>query len=127
MPVGFGVAAYHPEGYRMATQVAGERKAAGVSIFSTGGNIGIALGPPVITALVTTVGLAGSLGLLVPGLLVAVLLLPVLTAPSLPLPSAAPPANPAPRATVQAESLLLLLVPPRARIPFGVTPDPPLY
>src|SRR5439155_17630954 len=60
---GFGVAAYHPEGYRTATQVAGERKATGVSIFSTGGNIGVALGPPLITALVTTLGLAGSLGL----------------------------------------------------------------
>ena len=46
---GFGVAAYHPEGYRTATQVAGERKATGVSIFSTGGNIGIAIGPPLIT------------------------------------------------------------------------------
>ena len=38
MVSGFGVAAYHPEGYRTATQVAGERKATGVSIFSTGGN-----------------------------------------------------------------------------------------
>src|SRR5260370_40211251 len=96
MPVGFGVAAYHPEGYRMATQVAGERKAAGVSIFSTGGNIGIALGPPVITALVTTLGLSGSLGLLVPGLLVAAL---PLTAParlSRPLTARTPTAPPAP-------------------------------
>src|SRR5499427_8728011 len=48
---GFGVAAYHPEGYRTATQVAGAKKATGVSIFSTGGNIGVALGPPLITAL----------------------------------------------------------------------------
>ena len=40
---GLGVAAYHPEGYRTATAVAGDRKATGVSIFSTGGNIGIAL------------------------------------------------------------------------------------
>ena len=39
---GFGVAAYHPEGYRTATAVAGDRKATGVSIFSTGGNIGLA-------------------------------------------------------------------------------------
>lgn len=37
MITGFGVAAYHPEGYRTATAVAGERKATGVSIFSTGG------------------------------------------------------------------------------------------
>src|SRR5499426_4378997 len=51
MITGFGVAAYHPEGYRTATAVAGERKATGVSIFSTGGNIGIAVGPPLVTAL----------------------------------------------------------------------------
>src|SRR2546428_4311633 len=33
---GIGIASYHPEGYRTATQVAGDRKATGVSIFSTG-------------------------------------------------------------------------------------------
>ncbi len=68
---GIGIASYHPEGYRTATQVAGDRKATGVSIFSTGGNIGIALGPPLITALVTAFGLKGSLGLIVPGLMTA--------------------------------------------------------
>jgi FSR family fosmidomycin resistance protein-like MFS transporter len=75
---GLGVAAYHPEGFRAASQVAGDRKATGLSIFSTGGNIGIAAGPPLITALVTGVGLRGSLGLLVPGVLVAGLLMTVL-------------------------------------------------
>src|SRR5499427_10619859 len=69
---GFGVAAYHPEGYRTATQVAGDRKATGVSIFSTGGNIGIAVGPPLITALVTVYGTPGSLGLFIPGVVISV-------------------------------------------------------
>jgi MFS transporter, FSR family, fosmidomycin resistance protein len=82
---GLGVAAYHPEGYRTANQVAGDRKATGLSLFSIGGNIGIALGPPAITFLVPRFGLPGTLGLLAPGLLVAGLLatvLPVLiTAP----------------------------------------------
>src|SRR6266545_3521012 len=66
---GFGVAAYHPEGYRTATAVAGDRKVTGVSIFSTGGNIGIAAGPPLITALVTGLGLprtmVGAMSLLI--------------------------------------------------------------
>ena len=44
-------------------------KATGVSIFSTGGNLGIALGPPLITALVTAFGLRGSLGLMIPGVI----------------------------------------------------------
>jgi FSR family fosmidomycin resistance protein-like MFS transporter len=68
---GFGVAAYHPEGYRTATAVAGDKKATGVSIFSTGGNIGIAVGPLLATALIARFGLPGSLGMLIPGLLVA--------------------------------------------------------
>src|SRR5437667_2887938 len=87
MMSGFGVAAYHPEGYRTATQVAGEKKATGVSIFSTGGNIGIALGPPLITALITMYGLPGTLGMLLPGLLVTVLLVTVLPGLSRPLPA----------------------------------------
>lgn len=81
---GLGVAAYHPEGYRTANQVAGDRKATGLSLFSIGGNIGIALGPPAVTFLVPRFGLPGTLGLLGPGLLVAALLatvLPTLIAP----------------------------------------------
>ncbi|HUG38821.1 MAG TPA: MFS transporter, partial [Candidatus Limnocylindrales bacterium] len=81
---GIGVAAFHPEGYRTATAVAGDRKATGVSVFSTGGNIGIAIGPPLIAALVTGLGLPGSIWMLVPGILVAGLLtnaLPMLSAP----------------------------------------------
>jgi FSR family fosmidomycin resistance protein-like MFS transporter len=71
---GLGVAAYHPEGYRTANQVAGDRKATGLSLFSIGGNIGIALGPPAVTYLVPRFGLPGTLGFLGPGLLVAALL-----------------------------------------------------
>ncbi len=47
---GIGVAAWHPEGYKTATGVAGERKATALGWFSLGGNVGIALGPPVVTA-----------------------------------------------------------------------------
>jgi FSR family fosmidomycin resistance protein-like MFS transporter len=75
---GLGVAAYHPEGYRTANQVAGDRKATGLSLFSIGGNIGIALGPPMVTFLVPRFGLPGTLGLLGPGLLVAALIAAVL-------------------------------------------------
>lgn len=71
---GLGIAAYHPEGYRTANQVAGARKATGVAFFSIGGNLGIALGPPLIAALVTTFGLRGTVGMLVPGLGMAGLL-----------------------------------------------------
>ncbi len=129
MITGFGVAAYHPEGYRTATAVAGARKATGVSIFSTGGNIGIALGPPLLTALLTGFGLAGSLGMLVPGLLVAILL----TA-ALPRLSAPPPAVAAARASaagartmVGAMSLLILMVAIRSWTQLGFTTFMPFY
>ena len=72
---GIGAAAWHPEGYKTATGVAGARKATAIGWFSLGGNVGIALGPPVITTLVTTLGLAATLGMLAPSLLMAVLLI----------------------------------------------------
>ena len=76
---GLGVAAYHPEGYRTANQVAGDRKATGLSLFSIGGNIGIALGPPAVTFLVATLRPAGHPGPPgAPALLVAALLATVL-------------------------------------------------
>lgn len=82
---GLGIAAYHPEGYKTANLVAGDRKATGLSFFSIGGNVGIALGPPVITFLVTGFGLPGTLGMLAPGLVVAALVAGI-------LPSLVPPA-----------------------------------
>ena len=60
MVMGLGVAAYHPEGYRTATAVAGRRKATALSWFSVGGNLGFALGPPMITFLVLRFGLRGA-------------------------------------------------------------------
>ena len=76
--MGLGVAAFHPEAYKTATSVAGERKATALSWFTLGGNVGIALGPPAIALLVTTYGLGGSLGMLVPAAIVAALLFAVL-------------------------------------------------
>src|SRR5713101_87277 len=60
--MGLGVAAYHPEAYKTATSVAGERKATALSWFSLGGNVGVALGPPVITALSPTTAARATAG-----------------------------------------------------------------
>lgn len=73
--LGLGVAAWHPEGYKTVTGVAGARKATALSWFSLGGNIGIALGPPLITFLVTAFTLSGTIGMLLPSLVVGALLL----------------------------------------------------
>jgi FSR family fosmidomycin resistance protein-like MFS transporter len=42
---GLGIACYHPEGFKTARFFTGQRMATGMSVFSVGGNAGIALGP----------------------------------------------------------------------------------
>ena len=59
---GFGVASYHPEGFKTAYFFTGEKKATGMSIFTVGGNLGIALGPILSLFLVTIYGLKGTIG-----------------------------------------------------------------
>ena len=69
---GLGVAAYHPEGSKMAHFAAGSKKSSGMSIFSFGGNLGNGLGPVLGAVFFGTWGLTGSLAFLVPGLITAV-------------------------------------------------------
>lgn len=108
---GLGIAAYHPEGYKTAHQVAGARKATGLAFFSIGGNLGIALGPPLVAALVTAFGLPGTLGMLVPGLAMAGLLTVALPALALVGPASAGAGGPtAGRAEMRGAMLLLIAV-----------------
>lgn len=72
---GVGVGAYHPEAARYANYVSRSRRASGMSLFSVGGNVGFALGPVLVTPLVLTLGLGGTVWLIVPSVAVAVLLL----------------------------------------------------
>lgn len=79
---GLGVAAYHPEGSKVAAYASGRRRASGMSLFAVGGNLGYALGAIVATPLVLVFGLRGGLLLAVPCLAVAAMLcvlLPFLT------------------------------------------------
>lgn len=126
---GLGVAAYHPEGYKAASEVAGDRKATGLSIFSIGGNAGFALGPPIMTALVTGFGLSGSLGMLLPSLAASVLLMSVL--PMLARPAqkkTAAPARTSGRETmVGAMALLMFVVIIRSWTQLGFTTFIPFF
>jgi FSR family fosmidomycin resistance protein-like MFS transporter len=127
---GLGVAAYHPEGYRTANQVAGARKATGLSLFSIGGNVGIALGPLAVSLLVPRFGLRGTLGLLGPGVLVAGLLATILpTLVAAPVSgSAARPARGGSREMRGAMALLIAVVTVRSWTHLGlVTYVPFLY
>ncbi|HBF37908.1 MAG TPA: MFS transporter, partial [Firmicutes bacterium] len=61
-----GIAAFHPQGARLANQVSGEKKGAGISIFSVGGNLGFAVGPILTTTFLLIWGLKGTVLLIVP-------------------------------------------------------------
>jgi MFS transporter, FSR family, fosmidomycin resistance protein len=57
---GLGVAAYHPEASRFANYVAGAKRATAMSLFSVGGNAGLALGAAIVTPLALALGLSGT-------------------------------------------------------------------
>ena len=126
--MGLGVAAWHPEGYKTATVVAGDRKATALSWFSLGGNVGIAVGPPLMTALIVGFGAAGTLGMLVPSTLIGLLLLAAL--PMFTREVMAPRALRARKegATMPgAMALLILVVSVRAWTTLGFTTFVPFY
>lgn len=69
-----GIAAFHPQAARLANQVSGEKKGAGISIFSVGGNLGFAVGPILTTALLLIWGLRGTILLIVPAVIMLIIL-----------------------------------------------------
>jgi FSR family fosmidomycin resistance protein-like MFS transporter len=72
---GLGVASFHPESFKAVLGSSGNRKVVGVSWFMVGGNLGMALGPILITAYCAWLGLKGVALFAVPGLLTAMLIL----------------------------------------------------
>lgn len=76
---GIGVAAYHPEGARIA-RIASEGSHRAMAYFSTGGNVGFALAPLLVAAFVATGGLSWTPFLVLPALAGIAVTLPVLTA-----------------------------------------------
>ena len=55
---GFGIASYHPEGYKTAHFFTGENRVTGMAIFAVGGNGGFALGPILTVYTVQSFGLS---------------------------------------------------------------------
>jgi FSR family fosmidomycin resistance protein-like MFS transporter len=68
---GLGVAAFHPEGARLAGAASGDERGKGMSYFSVGGNAGFALGPVLTAPTVAVLGLGATPLLAVPGLMMA--------------------------------------------------------
>ncbi|WP_081690787.1 MFS transporter [Conexibacter woesei] len=69
---GLGVAAFHPEGARLAGAASGDERATGMSYFSVGGNLGFALGPLLAAPIVGLAGLHATPLLAIPGLVLAI-------------------------------------------------------
>jgi FSR family fosmidomycin resistance protein-like MFS transporter len=72
---GIGSAIFHPEATKAARFVSGTSRATGMSYFSIGGNIGVALGPLVVTAIVAWAGTSGTWIYIVPGIIATALVL----------------------------------------------------
>jgi MFS transporter, FSR family, fosmidomycin resistance protein len=54
---GLGIASYHPEGFKTARSFTGDKMVTGLSVFTLGGNVGLALGPITALFIVTYFGL----------------------------------------------------------------------
>ncbi|MBU2497652.1 MAG: MFS transporter [Proteobacteria bacterium] len=129
---GFGIASFHPEGFKTAHFFTGDKKATGMSIFAVGGNLGIALGPIIALALVTHFGIRGTLGMILPGIVIAVPLLLNMSMLTTPVQSAhreAGKGKKMPLSKNQKISFLLLLgiATIRAWIQFGLATYIPFY
>jgi FSR family fosmidomycin resistance protein-like MFS transporter len=70
---GIGTAAFHPQGASMVNKLAGAKRGWGMSIFSTGGNLGYGLGP-LLAALLWQVHTKWSVIAVIPGLVCSSLL-----------------------------------------------------
>jgi FSR family fosmidomycin resistance protein-like MFS transporter len=71
---GLGVAAYHPEAARATRGLVGS-SAAGLSVFTVGGNVGFALAPLLVTPTMLALGTAGTPFLALPAVLIGPALL----------------------------------------------------
>jgi FSR family fosmidomycin resistance protein-like MFS transporter len=78
MFLGFGTAAFHPEGFKATACIASVKRATGMSFFSVGGNLGFAIGAPAAIFLVSRYGLPGAAVLIIPAAAAAALFVPAL-------------------------------------------------
>lgn len=63
---GFGIASYHPEGYKTAHFFTGEKRVTGMAIFAVGGNLGFALGPIIAIYIIKYMGFSSLPVIVVP-------------------------------------------------------------
>ena len=127
---GIGIASFHPEGFKTAYYFTGDKKATGMSIFAVGGNFGIAIGPTLALALVTSFGMKGILSVILLGIAMAIILflnMPMLTTPVESAHKAKGVKAPLSKDQVLSFSLLVAIATIRAWIQFGLATYIPFY
>jgi FSR family fosmidomycin resistance protein-like MFS transporter len=129
---GLGVAGFHPEGFKTAYHFTGDKKATGMSVFSVGGNFGIAVGPILALTLVTSFGMKGTLVMILPGIVMAVILffnMSMLTAPMKSAHREATKEGRTPLSKTQKVTFFLLvtIATVRSWVQFGLTTYIPFY
>jgi MFS transporter, FSR family, fosmidomycin resistance protein len=129
---GIGVSSFHPEAFKTAHFFLGEKKTTGFSFVMVGGNGGIALGPIYAIALVTSFGLKGTLGLMVPGIVMSAILFLSISWLTAPVRSAfmqrkQEPKQPLSRRDLKALSALIGVVTVRSWIQTGLVSYIPFY
>ena len=82
---GIGIGSFHPQAAAMAANAASERRRVGMALFSALGTLGFAVGPLVITRVVSAYGLDHSYYIIATGLVMSAVLYRV--CPALPAPS----------------------------------------
>jgi MFS transporter, FSR family, fosmidomycin resistance protein len=125
---GAGVAAFHPEAARHANYASGARRATGMSVFSVGGNLGIAMGPAAVSLLAWAGGVPAVAWMAAPTVLAAILVtreLPLL-ASFRPAAEAVRAASPEPTRWGAFLSLSAIIV-IRSMMSFGLTAFVPLW
>jgi FSR family fosmidomycin resistance protein-like MFS transporter len=124
---GLGVAAWHPEGARVANRISGSRPTTGLAWFMVGGHLGFSAGPLIAAGAIVAFGAKATLVFLIPGTIAAALLVAGRRRIS---PSLAPPlaaAAPVGRSHIPGLGLILMVTTVRTWVQFGVLALAPLY
>ena len=72
---GFGIASYHPEGYKTAHFFTGEKRVTGMAIFAVGGNVGFALGPIIAIYIIKYMGFSSLPVIIIPSVVFVVIII----------------------------------------------------
>jgi MFS transporter, FSR family, fosmidomycin resistance protein len=127
---GMGIACYHPEGFKTARFFTGERMATGMSVFSVGGNAGMALGPILALSLVNYFGFSSLSWMVLPSLtftLVIIALRRVVAVPKKELSAASKAASGVPKGAYRALFVIICVIIMRTWIQIGLMTYIPFY